>query len=202
MASKYGIRKLCKYCGTEFVTAPRFVEYCSVPCKNPSNRPGCTPWNKGITLTDEQKAKQDTTGLEKGWGWNKGKKNKDQSSRWTGANNPNWNGKLNNRRPKNYVDTEFSAYKRECKKATYRSWYAMKKEGTVPENVGKRKTQYQLDHIIPYRQGFELGIDPSVIGSRANLQWMLGKENRTKWDSFQPEHVVRAVLTESRSLTD
>ena len=33
------------------------------------NRP---PWNKGIKMTEEQKSKQNTEGLKKGRGWNKG----------------------------------------------------------------------------------------------------------------------------------
>ena len=90
----------------------------------------------------------------------------------------------------------FTAYKREVRKATYRSWYAMKREGNIPSNTGKRKDQYQLDHIVPFRQGYELGIDPKVIGGRKNLRWILGEENRQKWDRFQPEEIVKTILGE------
>jgi hypothetical protein len=193
MQGKYGIIKNCQYCKTEFETRPRFLDYCSQKCKNPLNRGEYEPWNKGIKLTEEQKAKQNRDGLQKGWGWNKGIPNERQREKWL-TDNPNKDGKLNNLRPKNYVDDEFTAYKRECRKATYRSWYAMKKEGLIPNNTGKRKDQYQLDHIIPYRQGFELGIDPKVLGSRKNLRWILGEENRQKWDYFQPEEVVKNIL--------
>jgi hypothetical protein len=72
----------------------------------------------------------------------------------------------------------------------------MRKDGLVPANTGKHKHQYQLDHIIPFRQGFELKIDPKVIGSRQNLRYILGEENRSKWDSFQSEDVVKSVLGE------
>ena len=195
MKNKYGQTKICKYCSCEFTTRPRFLDYCSTPCKNPNNRPGNLPWNKGIKLNDEQKSKINMTGLSLGRGWNKGKSNIAQSIRWT-TNNPNKDGRINNMRPKNYVDDEFSAYKRKCKNATYRSCYAMKKAGLVPANIGKRKDQYQLDHIIPYRQGFELGIDPKIIGGSKNLQWILGEENRAKWDRFQPEEVVKNILGE------
>lgn len=192
---KYGIIKACLYCGNKFETRPRFLDYCSQPCKNPHNRAGHVPWNKGIKLTEEQKLKLNREGLKKGWGWNKGIPNEAQREKWT-LNNPNKDGRVNNMRPKNYVDDEYTAYKRECKKATYRSKYAMKKEGSVPANTGKRKNQYQLDHIIPFRQGFELGIDPKVIGGRKNLRWILGEENRTKWDRFQSEDMVKSIIGE------
>ncbi len=192
---KYGIIKACLFCGVEFETRLRFLDYCSQKCKNPLNRGEYDPWNKGLKLTEEQKAKQNREGLKKGWGWNKGIPNEAQSLRWR-ENNPNKDGRVNNMRPKNYVDDAFTAYKREAKKATYRSWYAMKQEGSIPSNTGKRKDQYQLDHIIPYRQGFELGIDPAVIGSRKNLRWILGEENRQKWDRFQPEEIIKNILGE------
>jgi hypothetical protein len=192
---KYGIVKACLFCGDEFESRPRFLDYCSQKCKNPLNRGEYDPWNKGLKLTEEQKAKQNTEGLKKGWGWNKGIPNETQSRRWR-ENNPNKDGRVNNMRPKNYVDNAFTAYKREVRKATYRSWYAMKQEGQIPANTGKRKDQYQLDHIIPYRQGFELGIDPQILGSKKNLRWILGEENRQKWDRFQSQEVIENILGE------
>jgi endogenous inhibitor of DNA gyrase (YacG/DUF329 family) len=195
MKSKYNLIKHCSYCGNKFETRPRFLDYCSQKCKNPLNRGEYEPWNKGIKLTEEQKAKQNREGLKKGWGWNKGMPNEIARQRFL-KNNPNKDGRVNNTRPKNYVDDEFTSYKREVRKATYRSWYAMKQEGVIPSNTGKRKDQYQLDHIIPYRQGFELGIDPQIIGGRKNLRWILGEENRQKWDRFQPEEVIKNILGE------
>jgi endogenous inhibitor of DNA gyrase (YacG/DUF329 family) len=199
MKNKYGIVKKCLYCGNEFETKPRFLDYCSQKCKNPLNRGEYAPWNKGIKLTEEQKAKQNISGLTKGWGWNKGISNEVQKQKWTGEGNPNWEGKINNLRPKHYVDDEYTAYKRECKKATYRSWYAMKKEGIVPK-LGKRKTDWQMDHIIPYEQGYALGIDPTIIGGRRNLRFILGEENRSKWDNFQSEYIVESIIGESNVL--
>jgi len=199
MKHKYGCIRHCSFCGNEFVTKPRFLKYCSVPCKNPINRPGNTAWNKGIKLTEEQKAKQNRDGLQKGWGWNKGLPNETARKRFL-ENNPNKDGRVNNLRPKKYVDDEFSKYKRLCKMATYRSVCQMKKEGKVPANTGKRKDQYQLDHIIPYRQGFELGIKPEIIGGRQNLRYILGEENRLKWDSFQSDNVLQSVLGENYGL--
>ena len=72
----------------------------------------------------------------------------------------------------------------------------MKQEGLIPTNTGKRKDQFQLDHIIPFRQGFELGISPNILGSRKNLRWILGEENRRKWDAYQPDEVVKNILGE------
>jgi len=197
---KYGFIKACLFCKEEFETRPRFVDYCSQKCKNPLNRGEYDPWNKGIKLTDEQKAKQNTEGLKKGWGWNKGSTNTNQSIKWLGSSNPNWEGKMNNLRPKKEINNDFLVYKNECKKATYRSRYAMKKEGLLPENIGKRKDQYQLDHIIPFRQGYELGINPKIIGGRSNLRWILGVENRKKWDIFQSEDILNKVLGEHNGL--
>jgi endogenous inhibitor of DNA gyrase (YacG/DUF329 family) len=200
MKSKYGIIKSCQYCGGKFETKPRFLEFCSTKCKNPLNRGEYEPWNKGIKFTEEQKAKLNTEGLKKGHGWNKGLSNTLQSTKWTGSNNPNWEGKLNNLRPKKEVNDEFLAYKNECRKATHRSRYAMKREGLIPNNTGKRKDQFQLDHIIPFKQGYELGIDPKIIGGMSNLQWILGEENRTKWDRFQSEEIINKVLGENNGI--
>jgi hypothetical protein len=200
MKTRYGLTVLCAYCGSGFITKPKFLKYCSTPCKNPINRKGNVPWNKGKELTPAQKARLNLEGLKSGRGWNKGIPNKSQSKKWTGSNNPNWEGKLNNLRPKNLVNDEFVKYKGECKKATHRSKYAMKREGLIPNNTGKRKDQYQLDHIIPFRQGYEMGIDPKVIGDESNLRWILGEENRMKWDRFQPEEIINKVLGEYNGL--
>lgn len=197
---KYGLLKVCKYCGNQFESRTRFLDFCSQKCKNPLNRGEYTPWNKGIKFNEEQKSKINMDGLSKGRGWNKGLPNSNQSKKWTGENNPNWEGRLNNQRPKKDIDDKFIVYKKECKKATYRSWYAMKREGLVPSNTGKRKDQYQLDHIIPFKQGYEMGLDPKIIGGRSNLRWILGEENRTKWDRFQPEEIINKVLGEHNGL--
>lgn len=191
---KYGIIKSCSFCKSDFETKPRFTTYCSTPCKNPLNRPGHPVWNAGLKLSTEQKSKQNISGLSVGRGWNKGKSNEDARQRFL-DNNPNKDGRLNNLRPRNYIDTEFTAYIRECKKVTYRSVYAMKKEGIVPK-TGKKKTDMQLDHIIPYKQGFELKIPSAIIGGRKNLRYILGKDNREKWDKYQNMDIIRSIAGE------
>lgn len=200
MKKKYGLSVFCSYCGSSFLTRPRFLEYCSTPCKNPINRKGNVPWNKGKEMTLDQKSKLNLEGLKKGQGWNKGLPNEKQREKWSGPNNPNWEGRLNNLRPKNLVDDEFVKYRKECRKHTHRTKYNMRAQGLIPDNTGKRKDQYQLDHIIPFKQGYELGIDPKIIGGESNLRWILGEENRTKWDRFQPEEIVNKVIGEYNGL--
>lgn len=192
MKSKYGLSKCCRYCGTEFTTKPRFLDYCSVPCKNPINRPGNTAWNKGKTLTDEQKAKQNREGLKKGWGWNKGQSNEIARKRFL-ENNPNKDGRLNNLRPKKEINNELVLYKREVRKATYRTLKAMKLNNEYIPKFGKGKYDLQVDHIVPYEQGFELGLPASLLGSKNNLQFLRGEDNRAKWNTFQPRSVVLAI---------
>jgi 5-methylcytosine-specific restriction endonuclease McrA len=191
MKNKYGHTRCCLYCGNEFVTKPRFLDYCSVPCKNPINRPGNVAWNKGKTLTEEQKSKQNTSGLKKGWGWNRGLPNKTARKRFL-ENNPNKDGKLNNLRPKKEINDQLILYKREVRKATYRTLKKMKLHGYVPP-FGKGKNDLQVDHIVPYKQGFELGIPASLLGGKNNIQFLKGEDNRAKWDHYQPMSVVIAI---------
>lgn len=192
MKSKYGLSRCCRYCGTEFTTKPRFLDYCSVPCKNPINRPGNTAWNKGKTLTEEQKAKQNKEGLKKGWGWNKGQSNEVARKRFL-ENNPNKDGRLNNLRSKKEINNELVLYKREVRKATYRTLKAMKLNNEYIPKFGKGKHDLQVDHIVPYEQGFKLGLPASLLGSKNNLQFLRGEDNRAKWNNFQPESVILAI---------
>jgi hypothetical protein len=193
MKNKYSITKACLFCGNNFETRPRFTQYCSQPCKNPSNRPGNIPWNKGITLTDEQKAKQNTDGLKKGRGWNKGLSNERQREKWL-YDNPNKDGKLNNLRPKDPNIPAYKKYLGQVRRATYRTIKDMKKNNEWVPVTGKHKTDYQIDHIIPCKQGFDLGIKASLLGSRNNIQFIRGDENRKKWHSYQTDEVVKSIL--------
>jgi len=193
MKNKYGLIKECLYCKKEFETRIRFLDYCSQPCKNPNNRVGCTPWNKGITMTEEQKSKQNIDGLKKGHGWNKGGINDVARIRMLGENNPNWEGRLNNLRPKNPITEPLKDYRSKVRYATYRTIKEMKANGEWVPETGKYKHSWQIDHIIPHRQGFELGINPMLLGSRKNLQFIKGEDNRKKWDSYQPLEIVNLI---------
>jgi hypothetical protein len=75
----------------------------------------------------------------------------------------------------------------------------MKKEGLVPK-TGKKKTDLQLDHIIPYEQGFILKIPPSIIGGRENLRYIVAEENRSKWDTFQSNDIIKTVTGDNYGL--
>ena len=192
MKNKYGLNKVCLFCESSFITKPRFLDYCSQKCKNPLNRGEYDPWNKGIKLTEEQKAKQNTVGLSKGWGWNKGETNEVARQRFI-TNNPNKDGKLNNLRPKNPITEPLKLYRSKVRYHTYRTLKEMKEAGEWIPKTGKYKDSWQIDHIIPHRQGFELGIDPSVLGGKKNIRFIKGNENRKKWDSYQTNEVVKLI---------
>ena len=193
MKNKYGIIKECKHCSTEFETRPRYVDYCSTPCKNPNNRPGNVPWNKG---RKGRQRNHNTSGLSKGHGWNKGVPNPELSERMLGENNPNWNGKVNRERYKDHVpNTEYQQYKREVYKYTYRTINnVLAPQGLVPDNVGKYSDDMQCDHIIPIKQGYAENISAELLGQAPNLQYITGEDNRKKWDDFQtPENRDRIL---------
>ena len=199
MKNKYGLTKACLFCGNNFLTQPRFTQYCSQPCKNPNNRPGHTPWNKGITLNDEQKAKQNRDGLKKGRGWNKGVPNDRQREKWL-TDNPNKDGKLNNLRPKDPNVPAYKKYLGQVRRATYRTIKEMKANNEWVPVTGKGKNDYQIDHIIPCKQGFDLGIEASLLGLRNNIQFIRGEENRKKWHSYQTDEVIKSIIGDSNGL--
>lgn len=200
MKHKYGLIKKCLYCSGEFETRPRFVIYCSQKCKNPLNRGEYDPWNKGKQMTEEFKqTKMNTSGLAKGWGWNKGIPNKRQREKWL-KDNPNKDGRCNNLRPKNPITDPLRKYRSQVRQATYRTLKEMMSQGEWVPVRGKGPEDWQLDHIIPHNQGFDLGIDPSLLGQRNNIQFIKGKDNRKKWDTYQPLDVVKAIIGEQNGL--
>jgi len=200
MKNKYGLIKKCLFCRDEFETRPRFKDYCSQKCKNPLNRGEYDPWNKGIKLTEEQKAKQNRSGLAKGWGWNKGGTNEVARKRMLGENNPNWNGRLNNLRPKDPNVPAYRKYLGQVRKATYKTIKEMKDSNEWVPKTGKYKDDWQIDHIIPCKQGFKLGIEPSLLGQRNNIQFIKGEENRKKWHSYQTDEVIKSIIGDSYGL--
>ncbi len=110
------------------------------------------------------------------------------------TNNPNKDGKLNNLRPKNPNVPAYRKYLGEVRKITYRTIKEMKANNEWVPITGKHKTDWQIDHIIPCKQGFELGIDPSLLGSKNNIQFIKGEENRKKWDSYQPADIIESII--------
>jgi hypothetical protein len=58
---------------------------------------------------------------------------------------------------------------------------------------GKGPDDWQLDHIIPHKQGFDLGIEPSLLGSKKNIQFIRGRDNRKKWDTYQSLELVEQI---------
>ena len=53
-----------------------------------------------------------------------------------------------------------------------------------------------MDHIIPHKQG----LNPCLLGSKKNIQFIKGEENRKKWDSYQPIEVVKSIIGDSNGL--
>jgi 5-methylcytosine-specific restriction endonuclease McrA len=162
---------------------------------------GHTPWNKGKQMTEEFKqTKMNISGLAKGWGWNKGIPNEVARQRMLGENNPNWNGRLNNMRPKDPNVPAYRKYLGKVRRATYRTVKEMKSNNEWVPTTGKYKDDWQIDHIIPCKQGFDLGIEPSLLGARNNIQFIRGDENRKKWDTYQPLDVVKEIIGDSNGL--
>ena len=79
------------------------------------------------------------------------------------------------------------------RKATYRTIKQIKANHEFVPKFGKGKHDLQVDHIVPYEQGFQLGIPALLLGGKNNLQFLKGEDNRAKWDNFQPMSVVLAV---------
>jgi hypothetical protein len=58
-----------------------------------------------------------------------------------------------------------------------------------------RPANYEL-----FKQGFELSIPASLLGSKNNIQFIKGKDNRKKWDSYQSKEIVESITGDSYGL--
>ena len=86
------------------------------------------------------------------------------------------------------------------RRATYRTIKEMKANNEWVPVTGKGKNDYQIDHIIPCKQGFDLGIEASLLGLRNNIQFIRGEENRKKWHSYQTDEVIKSIIGDSNGL--
>jgi hypothetical protein len=69
---------------------------------------------------------------------------------------------------------------------------------TLPNHEKKRGLcgvtgAYQLDHIIPQKIGFEMGIPPEIIGNILNLRFISWEENRQKSTNITEEHMNKIL---------
>lgn len=106
----------------------------------------------------------------------------------TGENHQNW-------RPDKSL---FSEYRRKVGRVVSRQ------DLSSLENFEKKRGlcgvpgAYQLDHIIPQRVGFDLGISPDIIGNIMNLQFIPWEENRKKSTNVD-EETINEILVAVRS---
>lgn len=159
------------------------------------------PWNKGLKKgMPGAQTNYNTEGFKLGWTRVQSEEERKATSERMRKNNPNHGGKVNKLRSKYRVKNKaFDTYRYECVKYTRRTERSI----SIPEERGKYKECLQLDHIIPFKQGFELGIDPQVMGSEHNIQWITQEENRQKWDKWVPQETVDGILRScNRSLRE
>lgn len=95
--------------------------------------------------------------------------------RLIGKNHPNYNPNL----------AEYQRYKSLVRAETNRHDISILANYDKPRGLCGVKGGYQLDHIIPIKYGFDNGIDPSIIGSIENLQFISWEENRKKWHKIE-----------------
>ena len=192
---------ICEFCKNEFEPKPRFKRFCSTSCKNPINRKGNIPWNKGLTKEDPRVLKNITSEnrVIKCAGWNKGNKSErakkvaEQSSKRMKAHNPNHNGVCNLKRTNKASPTGWKMYVRQVRKFTMRTKRVIEKQSQV--KFGKKRNDFQLDHIIPLKQGFKENIPPYIIGSKYNIQVLIQEDNRKKWDNPQHNEIIEMIIS-------
>lgn len=192
---------ICGFCNKEFEQKPRFKNFCSTACKNPINRPGHVPWNKGLTIDDPRVLKNVTSKNRKPppCGWNKGnttsaaKQAALKTAERMRIKNPNHNGVCNLKRSKKQQPIGWQLYVREVRKFTMRTKRIILKATNI--TFGKKCEDWQMDHIIPLKQGYALNIPPFIIGHNYNIQILKQKENRKKWDEFQTDEMIDSIIS-------
>lgn len=96
--------------------------------------------------------------------------------------------------------TEWSAYKSAIASLTRKSYIEYKETinpGNLPIGLAGVEGAYQLDHIVPRRIGFDLGIPPELIAHPDNLQMLPWYENRVHGANIKN---IPAVFDEYASL--
>jgi hypothetical protein len=133
----------------------------------------CSGWNKGnISERAKQVAKQSSVRMRK--------------------DNPNKNGYFNKQRKVFQRLDGWAEYVRQVRKFTMRTKRRIQKRSNI--QFGKHKNDWQMDHVIPIEQGFELNIPPYIIGSTMNCQVLKQHLNRKKWNKKQPSEMVEMII--------
>jgi 5-methylcytosine-specific restriction endonuclease McrA len=115
------------------------------------------PWNKGLKLSPEQKAKMNLSGLSKGHGLLKGKSN----PHIQGKKNPRWRGgiSIGENKRKYQVEHRMLRYKREYLAEGFHTngeWETLKVQYNFTCPSCKRhepEIKLTIDHIIPLIKG-------------------------------------------------
>ena len=71
----------------------------------------------------------------------------------------------------------FKGYSSKVDRFTSRSLSELPK---CPGKRGRKKGEYQLDHMYSKMQGYLDGVSPEIIGNASNLEWILAEENCSK----------------------
>lgn len=90
----------------------------------------------------------------------------------SGSNHPRWNPNK----------PAYAEYKSKVYSVTRKQNLSLLENYEKPRGLCGIDGAYQLDHIISIKQGFAKNIDPEIIGSISNLQFIPWQNNRNKSD--------------------